>query len=77
MKGFYSVNILLAEGMNPKGRSFLGRIKLTETRDFWTQIWRQSGCPINKHFHKQALVWTLINEQTGDLKTLNYSKQTR
>jgi hypothetical protein len=36
-----------------------------------------TGCPINKHFHKQALVWTLINEQTGDLKTLNCSKQTR
>jgi hypothetical protein len=34
-------------------------------------------CPINKHVHEQVLVWTLINEQTDDLKTLKCSKQTR
>jgi hypothetical protein len=37
----------------------------------------EAGCPINKHVHEQVLVWTLINKQTGDLKTLNCSKQTR
>jgi hypothetical protein len=51
--GFYWSNILLSEGMNSREKSFLGKIQLMKTRDFWTQIMEQShpflpfttGCP--------------------------------